>query len=132
MVPDDFRIEVISPKPKILSYISPENLQNLPVQLPEPDVKAPEPAPTEGQPPPPDPSKPLDIDQLYIARKKQLAAQEAAAKAAAQKPLESTPVPPNEVVRGRVYFERDSKSQLVNVVLPIGGMVYQFPYQTKR
>ncbi len=133
VVPEDFRIEVVSPKPKVLSYIPPENLQNLPAPPPEPDVKAPQPAtaPAEAAAPQ-DPSKPLDIDQLYIAKKKEQALQEAAEKAAAQKHLAPTPVQPNEVVRGRVYFERDKKAQLVNVVLPIGGMVYQFPYQTKH
>lgn len=130
VVPEDFRIEVISPKPKVLSYIAPENLLALPAPAPEPDVKAP-PAPAEAAAPT-TPSNPLDIDQLYVAKKKEQALQEAAEKAAAQKHLEPTPVPPNEVVRGRVYFERDKKAKLVNVVLPIGGMVYQFPYQTKH
>jgi hypothetical protein len=133
VVPGDFRVEVVTPKAKILSYIAPENLQNLPTPTPEPDVKVPAPGPTPtAATTPPDPAKPLDIDQLYIAKKKQIAAREAAEKAAAQKHLETTPVPPNEVLRGRVYFERDAKAQLVNVVLPIGGMVYQFPYQIKR
>jgi hypothetical protein len=132
VVPEDFRIEEVTPKPKILSYIAPENLQNLPAPTPEPDVKVPEAASTPTSTTPPDPAKPLDIDQLYIAKKKQIAAREAAEKAAAQKHLETTPVPPNETIRGRVYFERDIKAQLVNVVLPIGGMVYQFPYQIKR
>jgi hypothetical protein len=131
VTPDDFRVEVVSPKPHVLLYVAPENLKDLPLPTPEPDVKAPVAAATPAETATPqDPSKPLDIDQLYIAKKKQLAAQEAAEKAAAQKHLEPTPVPPNEVVRGRVYFERDKsrKTQLVNVVLPIGGMVYQFPY----
>jgi hypothetical protein len=133
VVPEDFRVEVVTPKPHVLLYVAPEHLQNLPAPPPEPDVKAPQPVsgPVESATPA-DPSKPLDIDQLYIAKKKQLALQEAAEKAAAEKHLEPTPVPPNEVVRGRVYFERDAKAQLVNIVLPIGGMVYQFPYQTKR
>ena len=125
------RVEVVSPKPHVLLYVAPDHLQNLPAPAPEPDVKTPEPvaAPAEASAPV-DPSKPLDIDQLYIARKKQLALEEAAAKAAAQKHLEPTPVQPNEVIRGRVYFERDNskKAQQVNVVLPIGGMVCQFPY----
>lgn len=133
VVPEDFRIEVVSPKPKVLSYIAPENLLALPAPAPEPDVKAPHPTPTPTEAAAPtDPSKLEDIDQLYVAKKKELALQEAAEKAAAQKHLEPTPVPPNEVVRGRVYFERDKKAKLVNVVLPIGGMVYQFPYQTKH
>ncbi len=98
VVPEDFRIEVVTPKPKVLSYVAPENLQNLPIPRQESD------APQEG-----------------------------ADKVAAQKNLEVTPIPPNEVVRGRVYFERvkTRKAQQVNVVLPIGGMVYQFPYVVK-
>jgi hypothetical protein len=121
VVPEDFRIEVISPKPKVLSYIAPENLLALPASAPEPDVKAPQPSTSA------DALAPTDV-----AKTKELVLQEAAEKAAAQKHLEPTPVPPNEVVRGRVYFERDKKAKLVNVVLPIGGMVYQFPYQTKH
>ena len=129
VTPEDFRVEVVAPKPHVLLYVSPEHLQNLPA--PEPDIKAPTPAAAPAQATAPvDPSKPPDIDQLYIAKKKQLALEEAAAKAAAQKHLQPTPVQPNEVIRGRVYFERDNskKAQQVNVVLPIGGMVYQFPY----
>jgi hypothetical protein len=133
VVPEDFRIEEVSPKSKVLSYIAPENLLALPAPAPEPDVKAPQPTPAPAQAAAPsDPSTPPDIDQLYVTKKKELALQEATEKAAAQKHLAVTPIPPNEVVRGRVYFERDKKARLVNVVLPIGGMVYQFPYQTKH
>jgi hypothetical protein len=36
------------------------------------------------------------------------------------------------VTQGRVYFERDKKSHLVNVVLPIAGLVFEFPYAMKH
>ena len=49
VVPEDFRVEVVSPKPKVLSYIAPANLQNLPVQKPEPDVKVLAPAPNQSE-----------------------------------------------------------------------------------
>jgi hypothetical protein len=57
---------------------------------------------------------------------------EAADKAAAEKPLSATSIAPNEVTRGRVYFARDKKSNLVNVVIPIAGLVFEFPYAMKH
>jgi hypothetical protein len=57
---------------------------------------------------------------------------EAADKAAAEQHLTATAIGPNEVTRGRVYFERDKKSHLVNVVLPIAGLVFEFPYAMKH
>ena len=57
---------------------------------------------------------------------------EAVDKAAADQHLTATAIGPNEVTRGRVYFERDKKSHLVNVVLPIAGLVFEFPYAMKH
>jgi hypothetical protein len=41
---------------------------------------------------------------------------------------------PNEVTSGRVYSERDNgkKAERVNVVLPIAGVVFEFPYLMER
>jgi hypothetical protein len=54
--------------------------------------------------------------------------------AAIEKNLSSAPLSPNEVTRGRVYFERDNgkKAEHVNVVLPIAGLVFEFPYLMER
>jgi hypothetical protein len=73
-----------------------------------------------------------EAQMLYAAEEQKIAHQEAADRAAAEQHLSATSVPPNEVTRGRVYFERDKKSHLVNVVLPIAGVVFEFPYALKR
>ncbi len=60
------------------------------------------------------------------------AQREAAEKVASQQHLAATSIPPSEVARGRVYFASDKKAHLVNVVLPIAGVVFEFPYALKR
>ena len=40
----------------------------------------------------------------------------------------AAPIPANEVVRGRVFFEKDPKAKQVKVVLPVAGLVFEFPY----
>jgi hypothetical protein len=139
MSPEDFRVEVITPKPKVLLYVSPAR-----VVLPPP------PAPKVAAAPAPQPAgaasfvpqagavtTPADATANQLvgeadpdaaeAREK-----EAADKAAAEKPLSATSIAPNEVTRGRVYFARDKKSNQVNVVIPIAGLVFEFPYAMKH
>jgi hypothetical protein len=146
MTPEDFRVEVVTPKPKVLLYVSPAN-----VTLPPPPVaraaRGPQPATPAHQafvtsaPQPTTPaaadtdtptSQPTDVEALYAVAEQNAARQEAAEKAAAEKPLSAASIAPNEVTRGRVYFERDKKSHLVNVVLPIAGLVFEFPYAMKH
>ena len=146
LTPEDFRVEVITPKPKVLLYVPPANLVLPPPPLPPAPPAAPAPqstaqignafvsqssAPsaidTAANPTPPA----TEIDPVAVAEKEK-ALQEAADKAAADKDLSPTSIAPNEVTRGRVYFERDKKSHLVNIVLPIAGLVFEFPYAMKR
>ncbi|MCU1249326.1 MAG: hypothetical protein JWQ49_2355 [Edaphobacter sp.] len=139
MSPEDFRVEVLTPKPKVLLYISPANLVLPPPPPPLPPAPAATPAATPpphaaaftGTTPPPTPP-PTDVESLVAAAEQKAAQQEAADKAAADKNLTATAIGPNEVTRGRVYFERDKKSHLVNVVLPIAGVVFEFPYAMKH
>lgn len=132
--PQDFRVEVVSPKAKVLLYVPPAQLQNLPVT---PVVAMPvapsaavvqtaagEIAPAVASATPVTPN----IDELYAAAKKAEAEKLAAEKAASLKHLEAAAIPANEVVRGRVYFEKDPKAKQVNVVIPVSGMVFEFPY----
>jgi hypothetical protein len=144
MTPEDFRVEVLTPKPKVLLYVSPANLVLPPP--PVPPAPANTPAPTEAVVTPPhaaafaeteptqptQPTQPTDVEALYAAAEQKAAQQEAADKAAADQHLTATAIGPNEVTRGRVYFERDKKSHLVNVVLPIAGLVFEFPYAMKH
>jgi hypothetical protein len=136
MSPEDFRVEVLTPKPKVLLYISPANLVLPPPHLPPaPAAKPLTPLPpaagfveTKADPAP----QTTDVEALYAAAEQKAAQQEAVAKAAADQHLTATAIGPNEVTRGRVYFERDKKSHLVNVVLPIAGLVFEFPYAMKH
>jgi pyruvate/2-oxoglutarate dehydrogenase complex dihydrolipoamide acyltransferase (E2) component len=138
MSPEDFRVEVLTPKPKVLLYIPPANLVLPPPPLPPapaPAAAAPAATPhaaaltetaTNSAPPT------TDVEALYAAAEQKAAQQEAAEKAAAEHHLTATSIPPNEVTQGRVYFERDKKSHLINVVLPIAGLVFEFPYAMKH
>jgi hypothetical protein len=141
MSPEDFRIEVLTPKPKVLLYIPPANLV-LPPPAPAASAHAtPVPpstaasfvpqsaaltADTASTPPPAAP----ETDPVATEAKDK--ALQAADKAACEQHLTATAIGPNEVSRGRVYFERDKKSHLVNVVLPIAGLVFEFPYAMKH
>lgn len=171
--PDDFRVEVVSPKPKVLNYIPPANL-NLPAPpaavaakptptpqpaaTPTPALQSPEPpspatpsaaaqSPTPQSPaiqtqPPAAPSPAAETEAgpaaptaetnvLYVAEKEKTS-HEDAQKAAVENHLSATSIPPNEATSGRVYFERDKHAHLVNVCLPIAGVVFEFPYAMKK
>jgi hypothetical protein len=139
MSPEDFRVEVVTPKPKVLLYVPPANL-----------VLPPPPAPKVAAAPAPQPTGAASFVPQSAALTTPAAAsanplvgeadpdaaeareKEAADKAAADKPLSATLIAPNEVTRGRVYFARDKKSSLVNVVIPIAGLVFEFPYAMKH
>ena len=77
------------------------------------------------------PAPSSEADVLLVATKEK-AVQEEAAKAACEHHLAATSIPPNEATSGRVYFERDKHAHLVNVVLPIAGVVFEFPYAMKK
>ena len=165
--PDDFRVEVLTPKPKVLNYVPPANLvlppppppKSVPTpqpaaiptpapQSPEPTAQSPTPQSPAVQSPVPQPQPPAgpspaaeteaspapptaETDVLYVAVKEK-ASQEDAQKAAAENHLSATSIPPNEATSGRVYFERDKHAHLVNVCLPIAGLVFEFPYAMKK
>lgn len=130
MSPEDFRVEVVTPKPKVLLYVSPASLVLPPPPAPPAASVAPAAQPTPAMSAfsaaPPAPETQLSEEE------KQKTLQEAADKAVTDQYLAPTSIAPNEVTRGRVYFERDKKSHLVNVVLPIAGLVFEFPYAMKK
>ena len=136
--PDDFRVEVVSPKPKILNYVPPANLI-LPVPpLPPAAARAPQPihagnafvsqSTANADTAAPAPS---EIETVAPTPKENLS-QEEIDKAATEHHLSASSIPPNQATSGRVYFERDKHAHLVNVVLPIAGVVFEFPYAMKK
>ena len=151
--PDDFRVEVLTPKPKVLNYIPPSDL-NLPsssavaalqtTPTPQP-VASPTPVPQSTEPQT-QPSAPPASEETE-ASPSQLTAETEALNAPMKetgqtaqderKPvpenhLSATSIPPNEATSGRVYFQRDKHAHLVNVCLPIAGLVFEFPYAMKK
>jgi hypothetical protein len=128
--PDDFRVEVVTPKPKVLLYVPPQQL-NLPAAQPAAAAApAPQPATSVSAT---NPGTQTDgAAKVEDVMEQKAVQQEVADKAASQQNLAATSIPPNEVTRGRVYFESDKKANLVNVVLPIAGVVFEFPYALKR
>jgi hypothetical protein len=145
MIPDDFRVEVLTPKPRVLLYVPSANLV-----LPPPPLPAATATPTPAPHPPtagsafisqspsaiaetaPNPTQSTSEIKSVDAAVKEKAVQEAAEKAATEHNLSATSIPPNEAASGRVYFERDKHAHLVNVVLPIAGLVFEFPYAMKK
>ncbi|MGD0442792.1 MAG: hypothetical protein ABSA39_02540 [Edaphobacter sp.] len=131
ITPDDFRVEVVTPKPKVLAYVPPANLV-LPAP-PLPPAAAPAPA---GQTPT------APFAHSFVAQSSAPAADArtpapevddaVADKAAIEQNLEPTSIAPNQETSGRVYFERDKHAHLVNVVLPVAGLVFEFPYAMKK
>jgi hypothetical protein len=141
VTPEDFRVEVITPKPRILLYIPPAELKDLPAPQPPKAVSVKFVSATASNSQNPSAtlaaasnltSPTSEIDALYAAQKQKIALEEATYQAASQKDLSATMIAPNEVARGRVYFERDKKAHLVNVVLPVAGVVFEFPYAMKK
>ncbi|WP_260734805.1 hypothetical protein [Tunturiibacter lichenicola] len=138
LTPEDFRVEVVTPKPKVLLYVPPTELKDLSpatqtASAPQTASAAPTvpPAPVAPTAQAADANQTPNIDQLYEEAKRKAALKEEADKVASQRDLSATSLPPNEVALGRVFFERDKHAQLVNVVLPIAGLVFEFPYTLK-
>ncbi|WP_353068238.1 hypothetical protein RBB75_11985 [Tunturibacter empetritectus] len=130
VTPEDFRVEVVTPKPKILLYVSPSDLKDLPAAAPAPQPPT-SPTPQLGSSLLPRQTTTLTgvapaADQSYAEGKTKTAEQ-----LASEQPLEAMSLSPNEVARGRVYFERAKHEQLVNIVLPIAGLVFEFPYNMR-
>ena len=133
MTPDDFRIEVVTPKPKILLYVPPANMVLPPPPLPAATAPAPPALLGHGfaaQSPAPAADAPAATPEIEAADEEKK--KDIADKAATEQNLEATSIAPNQETRGRVYFERDKKAHLVNVVLPIAGLVFEFPYALKK
>jgi hypothetical protein len=138
LTPEDFRVEVVTPKPKVLLYVPPTDVKYLSpatqtTSAPQTASAAPTvpPAPVAPTAQAADANQTPNIDQLYEEAKRKAALKEEADKVASQRDLSATSLPPNEVALGRVFFERDKHAQLVNVVLPIAGLVFEFPYTLK-
>jgi hypothetical protein len=132
--PEDFRIEVLSPKPGVLAYIAPGDLKTVPASPAVPPLPPEHVVETVSSTPrmlTASTEQTSNIDELYAAAKKREALREAYDKAVAQQHLAASSVASNEVIRGRVYFERDKHAQMTNIVLPVAGMVFEFPYQMK-
>ncbi len=121
---EDFHIEAPSSRSKVFPYVPPSQLENIPPPTRAAQTAAPN---TDVSPANPNPQLTL------IEAAKRRAAQEAIEISAATPHLNAIIIPPNEAVMGRVYFERDPSTnhQQVNVVLPIAGTVFQFPYVIK-
>jgi hypothetical protein len=126
MTPDDFRVEVLTPKPRVLLYVPPANLV-----LP-PETPSQPPAPAAATAANATPALPISDIDLASAASKEKNSQDAAGKAATNHNLSASFIAPNEATSGRVYFERDKHANLVNVVLPIAGVVFEFPYAMKK
>lgn len=85
---NDFRVDVLSPKARTLSFVPATSVPHLAAIRVAPGTVSIEPA-TE---------------------------------------LSTNLVDPNRNLHGRVSFERDPRAQQMNVVLPISGAVFEFPY----
>jgi hypothetical protein len=135
--PEDFRVEVVTPKPRVLLYVPPSEL-SLPPTQPAPAANNSQTTPQAQLPGAhfdnPDPQIPQSNTPKVAekAEPQKTDQQEATDKAATQQHLAASSIPPNQATMGRVYFESDKKAQLVNVELPIAGVVFEFPYSLKR
>jgi hypothetical protein len=133
MTPDDFRVEVVTPKPKVLLYVPAANLvlPPAPAQIPAQAPPAPvgnsfitqSPSPVAAETP-----SPSEIDSPIPSNEKK----DEAGTVTTEQNLEATSIAPNQEIRGKVYFERDRRARTVNIVLPIAGLVCEFPYAMKK
>ena len=138
ITPDDFRVEVLGDKPKVLLYVAPSDRKE-PVAptSPEASVAPPPAAALAVTPVAPTPIGARASAPVAPPLSAQLSPQEVAELTAAQKDLPATLLAPNQVLRGRVYFEadkrspHDKKAHQVKVVFPLAGEVFEFPYTIK-
>ena len=144
MTPEDFRVEVLTPKPKVLLYIPPANLVFLPppAQLQHPSrghplltrrrsllrIPATAPATAGETTPSPNHRRRGPLRRGRTERPPRKLPKKPPPNNISRQPRS----PPTKSPSGRVYFERDKKSHLVNVVLPIAGLVFEFPYAMKK
>ncbi len=135
LTPDDFRIEVLTPKPRVLSYVSPADLKNVPPPAaipPLPDENTPAGLSSSPRMIAASNSQNADIDELYTEAKRREILRQAHDKAVAQQPFHAALLAPNEMTSGRVYFEGDKHVRSINLVIPVAGLVFEFPYEIKR
>jgi hypothetical protein len=116
--PKDFRIQALTSRSKVFLSVPPSQIENIPTLIP---AAASAPVPFESP----------EISELEAAR--QRATREAVELEAATPDLKAITIPPNQTIHGRVYFERDPATmhQQLNLVLPIAGTVFEFPYIIK-
>ncbi len=103
--PAEFRVDVLTPRPRTLEYVEPASLR-LPVVAASDEMKRgggrrPAGRVMRSLPPKPEPD------------------------------LAASGVRPDGAVEGKVFFERDRRAKTLNVVLPISGAVFAFPYQVQ-
>ena len=139
--PEDFRVEVVTPKPKVLLYVPPAELilpplNHFPRPHPLPPIRPPGTPciPISGSLRPDTAANPAPAapNRATGCRSKRQGLAASCRQSRRRQNLSATSIPPNEVTRGRVYFECDKKAHLVNVVMPIAGLVFEFPYSMKR
>lgn len=132
LLPDDFRVEVVSPKPKVLAYVAPADLIGVSPSPAIPAVPNQENAQTVSSTPRllfVSTTPALSIDEVYSEVRRRQSLGEVYDRAVTEQHLTAVTIEPNQAVRGRVYFERDKHSRTINVVVPIAGLVFEFPYQ---
>ncbi|MEO6807243.1 MAG: hypothetical protein ABI286_11615 [Edaphobacter sp.] len=125
LTPDDFRVEVLTPKPKVLNYIPPASL-NLPQTQNHdriPHIATPTPAIAASL---------VSVTNVVNDPENEKTSQQNGEKTLINYDLSATSIAPNEVAQGRVFFQRDRHAHLINVVLPIAGLVFEFPYAMKK
>jgi hypothetical protein len=138
VTPDDFRVEVLGSKPKVLLYVAPSDRKE-PAVLPAagPITAAPQAGAAAATPAAPTPVAAKAPAPVVPALSPLLSPQEVAEMTAGQKDLPPTLLAPSQILRGRVYFEgdkrspHDKKAHLVKVVFPLAGEVFEFPYAIK-
>jgi hypothetical protein len=136
VTPDDFRVEVLGNKPKVLLYVAPSDRKDPPLPLPAGQT-ATAPKPAAATTPAPAPAAAQTPAAAVPALSPLLSPEEVAEMTAAQKDLPATSLAPNQVLVGRVYFEgdkrspHDKKAHQVKVVFPLAGEVFEFPYNIK-
>lgn len=148
VTPDDFRVEVLGSKPKVLLYVAPSDRKELVVLPPAGAITGavtgtstgattPAPRTVAAAPVAPAPAAAKIPATEVPTLSPLLSPQELAEMTAGQKDLPATLLAPNQVLRGRVYFEgdkrssHDKKAHLVKVVFPLAGEVFEFPYAIK-
>ena len=118
VLPSEFRMDVISPRPHTLDYVEPASLRSASLSSVSPTARLTRASRRALRAPlGPQALQPASSSALTLLPPKP------------QPDLVPTSLLPEGALEGKVFFTRDPRARAVTLVLPLAGAVFAFPFQ---